>query len=386
MSQPPTPSDRAWPFWPIVPIYPYGQRRTLRQEVVKDSIWTFDQLQGILYVIVPVRMTVLKLAAGGLLVYAPVAPTRECIRLVNELVAEHGAVKYIILPTSSGLEHKVFAGPFARQFPQSQVFVTANPWSFPLDLPLSWLGLPLGRTQVLPENSADAPFGDEFDYAVLGPIDLGLGPFEEVALFHRRSRTLLLTDSILAIPEEPPPVLELDPYPLLFHARETVFDPLEDSPANRAKGWQRIALFGLFFRPSALDVLTLGKTLENAGKAIDRSKQAYFGLLPWRWRSDWKASFDALRGGGRLLVAPILQTLILDRQPEVVQAWVEQVARWRFQQIIPCHFAAPLKANPQQLRQAFKFLEPSQKDKFFAAADLNLLKQFRGLLDRSGIV
>jgi hypothetical protein len=354
--------------------------------VVKDSIWTFDQLQGILYVIVPVRMTVLKLAAGGLLVYAPVAPTRECIRLVNELVAEHGAVKYIILPTSSGLEHKVFAGPFARQFPQSQVFVTANPWSFPLDLPLSWLGLPLGRTQVLPENSADAPFGDEFDYAVLGPIDLGLGPFEEVALFHRRSRTLLLTDSILAIPEEPPPVLELDPYPLLFHARETVFDPLEDSPANRAKGWQRIALFGLFFRPSALDVLTLGKTLENAGKAIDRSKQAYFGLLPWRWRSDWKASFDALRGGGRLLVAPILQTLILDRQPEVVQAWVEQVARWRFQQIIPCHFAAPLKANPQQLRQAFKFLEPSQKDKFFAAADLNLLKQFRGLLDRSGIV
>ncbi|MEL6139337.1 MAG: DUF4336 domain-containing protein, partial [Cyanobacteria bacterium J06628_6] len=58
----------AWPFWPVVPLYPYGQRRTLRQEVVKDTIWTFDQMQGTLYVVVPVRMTVVRLAAGGLLV------------------------------------------------------------------------------------------------------------------------------------------------------------------------------------------------------------------------------------------------------------------------------------------------------------------------------
>ena len=39
------PQDFAWRFWPVVPIYPYGKRRTLRKEVVKDTIWTFDQLQ-----------------------------------------------------------------------------------------------------------------------------------------------------------------------------------------------------------------------------------------------------------------------------------------------------------------------------------------------------
>jgi hypothetical protein len=147
--------------------------------VVKDTVWTFDQLQGILYVVVPIRMSVIKLEAGGLLIYAPVAPTRECIRLVQELVAEHGDVKYIILPTISGLEHKVFVGPFARRFPNAEVFVAPNQWSFPLNLPLSWLGFPRKRTQVLPKDSSQTPFASEFDYAVLGPIELGPGASQE---------------------------------------------------------------------------------------------------------------------------------------------------------------------------------------------------------------
>ncbi|KPQ31344.1 MAG: protein of unknown function containing DUF4336 domain, partial [Phormidium sp. OSCR] len=67
-------SEYSWNFWFTLPIYPYGQRRTLRREVVRDRLWTFDQLQGIFYVVVPIRMTVLKLDAGGLLVYAPIAP------------------------------------------------------------------------------------------------------------------------------------------------------------------------------------------------------------------------------------------------------------------------------------------------------------------------
>ena len=186
-----------WNFWPIVPIYPYSRRRTIRQEVVKDSIWTFEQLQGIFYVVVPIRMTVIKLEEGGLLVYAPVAPTLECLKLVNELVAEHGEVKYIILPTISGLEHKVFVAPFARKFPQAQVFVAPNQWSFPINLPLKWLGLPTKRTQILPEDSSQTPFAQEFDYAILGPIDLNWGWFEEVVFYHKRSRTLLVTDSIV---------------------------------------------------------------------------------------------------------------------------------------------------------------------------------------------
>lgn len=348
--------DWSWHFWPAVPLYPYGRRRTLRQEVVKDRVWTFDQLQGILYTTVPIRMTVVKFAVGGLLVYAPVAPTPECIRLVKELVAEHGDVMYIILPTSSGLEHKVFVGPFARCFPNALVFVAPNQWSFPMNLPLSWLGFPQSRTEVLPENSADAPFANEFDYAVLD-INLGRGSFGEVALFHKRSRTLLVTDSVLSVPEEPPAVVQLDPYPLLFHAREQALDVVEDNQENRRKGWQRISLFAFYFRPSAVEMINLWQAFRNALKAPNHSKKAYFGLFPFRWKDDWKQSFDALRGGGRPFVAPILQTLILSQAPRTTLSWANKVALWDFQRIIPCHFDSPIEASPRQFRQAFTFLE-----------------------------
>jgi Domain of unknown function (DUF4336) len=348
--------DFSWRFWLAVPIYPYGTRQTIREEVFK-GIWTFDQLQGIFYVVVPIRMTIVKLEGGGLLVYAPVAPTPECIRLVNELVAEHGDVKYIILPTISGIEHKVFVGPFARCFPQAQVFVAPNQWSFPVNLPLSWLGLPKGRTQLLPEDSSKAPFADEFDYAMLGPIDLRLGEFAEVAFFHKRSHTLLVTDSVVSIPEEPPAIVQLDPYPLLFHAKDKASDVVVDNQANRRQGWQRISLFAMYFSPDALEVPGWNSVLVDALKAVERSKKAYFGLYPFKWKQNWQQSFDALRGNGHLFVAPILQTLILNRAPKETIEWAEKVAGWNFQRIIPCHFDSPIEIKPYQFRQAFSFLE-----------------------------
>jgi len=82
-------------------------------------------------------MTVVKLEVGGLLVHAPprlrVSPCQR--------VSEHGDVSYIILPTVSGLEHKVFVGPFARCFPHALVLWLQTSGAF-LNLPLSWLGFP----------------------------------------------------------------------------------------------------------------------------------------------------------------------------------------------------------------------------------------------------
>ncbi|TVU52410.1 MAG: DUF4336 domain-containing protein [Arthrospira sp. PLM2.Bin9] len=353
-------SDWRWPWWPLVPLYPFSQRRTIRREVVSDRIWTFEQIQGILYVVVPIRMTVIRLDMGGLLVYAPVAPTPECIRLVNELVAEYGEVRYIILPTTSGLEHKVFVGPFARKFPQAQVFVAPEQWSYPLKLPLSWLGLPAKRTHILPADCSETPFSREFSYAILGPINLGLGTFGEVAFFHWRSQTLLLTDTIISIPEQPPAIVQLDPYPLLFHARDNAFQTVADHPITRQKGWQRITLFSLYFQPDTLDPLPLKQALSDALKASDRSRKAYFGLFPFQWRSGWEESFNTLRGDGNILVAPILQTLILNRSPQVTLAWADRVCEWNFNRIIPCHFDAPITATPQEFREAFSFLEPQE--------------------------
>lgn len=349
--------DYSWPFWPTVPIYPYDKRRTIRLEVVKDRVWTFEQVQGIFYVVVPIRMTVVKLDEGGLLIYAPVAPTRECVRLVNELVVEYGEVKFIILPTISGIEHKVFVGPFARCFPNAQVFVAPHQWSFPLNLPLSWLGLPAKRTQKLPENSSQTPFANQFEYKILGPIELGPGRFEEVAFFDKTSRTLLVTDAVVSVPENPPVIVQIDSYPLLFHAKDKASDIIEDNSANRRKGWQRISLFALYFQPSVLEVVKWGDVFRNALKAPDRSRQAYFGLFPFKWKQEWERSFEALRGEGRLFVAPILQTLILNRAPRETLDWADGVASWNFVRIVPCHFDSPLPVGPFQFRQAFSFLE-----------------------------
>jgi hypothetical protein len=387
--------DRSWRFWFTLPIYPYSKRQTIRTEVIPDTIWTFDQVQGIFYVVVPIRMTIVKLIGGGLLVYAPVAPTGECLALIDELVRLHGDVQYIILPTISGLEHKVFVGPFARAFPQAQVWVTPDQWSFPVNLPLSWLGVPIDRTQILPADSSQTPFGEEFDYAILDTIDLGPGQFAEVAFFHRRSRTLLVTDSIISLPIEPPAILQVEPYPLLFHARDQASDPLADTYANRLQGWQRICLFALYFQPSGLAIRNWGESIRAAVTAADRSRQGYFGLYPFQWQANWQQGFTDLRDQGRLLVAPILRTLILNRAPTQTIAWVDRVAQWDFQQIIPCHFDAPIAATPAEFRAAFQFLDNSLNNSLdhsspvnrdLPRADSDLLNQIEQRLVRWRII
>ncbi|NJN00016.1 MAG: DUF4336 domain-containing protein [Phormidesmis sp. RL_2_1] len=376
--------DQSWPLWPIVPIYPYGQRRTLRREIIPGKLWLLEQVQGIFYVVVPIRMTVIKLAAGGLLVFSPVAPTPECVRLVRELEAEHGEVKYVILPTVTGVEHKYFAGPFAQKFKRSQVYVAPNQWSFPLDLPLSWLGFPAQRTHILPLSPSQTPFYDEFDYAVVGPIELSVKPYTEVVFFHRQTRSLLALDTILSISQEPPEVVSQDPFPLAFHARDSALEPLADTPANRLKGWARIVLFALYFQPSVLVVPQTKRVLQNALKANNRTKKNYFGLYPFQWQDNWHQSFENLRAEGRLRVAPILQTLIFNRGANAVLAWVDQIAQWDFQQVIPAHFSAPVAATPAEFSRAFDFLRQPNSQSWsgfnhdFPIADLQTL----GRLDR----
>lgn len=384
-----TPGDRqpqAWPFWPVVPLYPYGHRQTLQQEVVPGKIWTFDQLQGIFYVVVPIRMVVVKLEPTGLLVYSPVAPTPECIAAMRSLEASHGPVRYILMSTTTGIEHKVFVGPFARQFPQAHVYVAPHQWSYPVNLPLRWLGLPAQRTHVL-SATTPIPFGDQVDYAILGPIQLGLGPFVEVVLYHRATQTLLLTDTLVSVPFDPPAVLQMDPYPLLFHARDRAQEPVTDSPIARRRGWQRIALFAFYFQPSALTVPSLGAALKASLQAPDRSRRAYFGLYPFGWQPQWEASFRALWGEGRPFVAPVLQTLIFNRDVDQVMSWVNTVARWPFHRVIPCHLDAPLALGPEGFRAAFNALNPqgATGDRPLPPEDFQFLQSLDATLVRRGI-
>ena len=63
----------------LLPLAPGARRKTLFSEVVKGKIWTADQVQGVVNVNVPVRSVIVRLSEGGLLVYNPVAPTKDCL-------------------------------------------------------------------------------------------------------------------------------------------------------------------------------------------------------------------------------------------------------------------------------------------------------------------
>lgn len=310
----------------------------------------------------------MKLEAGGLFVYAPVAPTRECLALVRELEEEHGEVSTIVLPTVA-VEHKVFAGVFSRSFPKASVWVAPAQYSFPINLPLEFLGFPLdGRTRILPASSKECrgtpdapPWLAEFEHEILGPLDdaKGNGAFVETAFFHKTTGTLLVVDTIVKVPDSPPAIVEDDTRALLYHARDNFRQVVTDTPEIRRKGWKRISLFALFFQPPFLDVVEVPQCFLDAAETPEPMKKlGWAGLYPFEWDNQAvERSFQALRSGTGLLVAPILQVLILNRQPETVIRWADRVSAWKFSRIIPCHFSSPIEAGPAEFRSAFNFLE-----------------------------
>mmetsp|Transcript_72856 Transcript_72856/g.170619 ORF Transcript_72856/g.170619 Transcript_72856/m.170619 type:complete len:487 (-) Transcript_72856:98-1558(-) len=368
----PTPEQR-WSLWPALPIAPYERRVTLRYEVIPGQLWTFEQKQGILYIHVPIRMTVYRMQTRpGLFVYAPVAPTDECVRLLRELEDQYGEVAYIVLPTVA-VEHKYFVGPFSQAFPQAEVWVCPGQFSVPVQLPLQLLGFPWGRRlQTLPkdpDSSSELPEdwrNEGLDYRVLGPVgkDLNNGPFAEAAFYIRRLRTMLVTDLVVSVPAEAPEIVAEEPRALAFHARDDATKPLEASEEALLRGWRRMALFALFFQSSAIEPEPVSKAVEDALNSPSKDL-GWGGLLPWSFRKDWQKSFDALRGpfgGGGLVVAPILSELILNRYlSSDVWPFVEDVvASWDFDRVIPAHFEAPVAASGQDFRDAFRraFGEP----------------------------
>jgi len=314
------------------PLGPFLSRPTYRTEVDPGRVWTFEQPQslGFSSVTANVRMTVIKLACGGLWVHAPIAPTGECVRLVKELGAP---VRHIVLPTFA-YEHKAFMAPFCRAFPGAAAWVAPRQWSWPLNLPVQFFGIfPAGVV----EAGAIMPWQDEIDHRPFSS-SVGVGPYSEVVFFHKPTRTLLVTDAVVRVPATPPAVVaEADlldsggPLPGIVAALSgggpgapPPPPPPADPAARAAIGWQRMALQILFFVPG---------DLARPG-----------------------SSFAPL--AGRLLVSPVLRKLVYGNARAECRAWIDDVCgSWAFTRIIPAHFDAPIRARPADLLAAFSFLE-----------------------------
>ena len=336
------PADQRWGFWPLLPLYPYGRRRTLFSELIPGQLWSLEQLQGVYYVAVPVRLTVAKVP-GGLMLVNPVPPTGEVRQAIAGLEQQHGPVRTIVLPTASGLEHKLPLGPLARAFPDAEIWVCPGQWSFPVQLPLAWLGVPARRTKVLFDDGV--PHGDVCEWLSLGPLDLGVGRFQEISCFHRPSGALLVTDALVGISAEPPSLFDLDPTPLLFHARERGDQPLNDTPDARRRGWARLVLFASYLRPEPLEVPTLKEVFRHAFRPGLRSAKAHFGLYPFQWTSGWEAAAAELMGEAepKIQVAPVLERLVLPRAKKSLLDWLEQLGQWSdLRWLVSAHYSAPI--------------------------------------------
>ncbi|XP_052196850.1 uncharacterized protein LOC127804133 [Diospyros lotus] len=328
------------------PLGPFLNRRTIRTEAVKGCIWLFEQEQalGFSSVSTNIRMTVIKLNSGGLWVHAPIAPTKECIQLVKELGAP---VEYIVLPTFA-YEHKIFVGPFSRKFPKAQIWVAPRQWSWPLNLPLEFFGI--FRAKTLKDGDLSTPWADEIEQKVLSSPEVGIGPYVEVAFYHKRSRTLLVTDAVIYVPRQPPACISKESLlasaknglavKILSKGKEVPQEPVVDNKMSRQKGWERMVLQILFLGPSNL-------------------------LEP-------NASFAQM--SQKLIVSPIVKTLVFSKVPEKVRDWIDDITRdWRFKRIIPAHFAAPINASGSDFLAAFAFLDDLLGERYITRPSLSLL-------------
>lgn len=271
----------------------------------------------------------------------PVAPTPQLISCVRELEALHGPVRHVVLGTVA-LEHKATLGPFAQYFPRATVWVQPGQWSFPVQLPLEYLGVAQSneRLRVLPssrylhgeitleEEARSIPerryrywaerdpvpeWTADIDYETLEPLRFrSVGAYSETAFFHKPSRSLIVTDCVCSVTKDPPKVIEEDPRALLYHARDSIKDVVADDVETRRRGWRRMVQFGLVFFPSQIDVVPAGRAIEEASKIDPSMRGLGVGavpagtLYPWTWHDNDAdlANFNAISQEGRLFCPP----------------------------------------------------------------------------------
>ncbi len=413
----PTPKfdkDSNWPLgkvaFSLLPLQGGSQRATVATCIVPGTIWTYDQIQGIVNVNVPVRQTVIALQGGGLWVHNPVAPTPQLLDMMQQLIQQYGPIKHIVLGTVA-VEHKATFGAFASYYPDATVWLQPGQWSFPVSLPIEFLGvrqrgqrlreLPVTGREVTSaayaiqaQRNPVPEWSHEIEMETLGPLTFqSVGAFSETVFYHKATQTLLVTDLVGRVSDEPPAILQQDPRALLYHARDQATDLVEDTPAARRKGWRRMALFGLVFFPSQITVSSVSQAFDDAQHIPVSlrnlgSGAVPFQLYPWSWPEgdvDLQ-NFNAFKN--KLFCPPILTQLILNREVDRTLMFVNRVAT-RFsgmKRIIPGHLDNNIPATAKDFSKAFGSLRKCDAPPGPLKDDLNLLQSVSKEFTKLGIV
>jgi hypothetical protein len=138
-----------------------------------EGLWVVDRPQSFWGLPVGARMSVIRLSGGRLLLHSPVA-------LDGELRAQLRTLGRVCFAVAPNRLHHLYAGEVAREFPGARLWVAP--------------GLPSKR----PDLAFEAVLGDTAPGEWRGELDQVFfrgRPYEnEVAFFHRATRTLLLCD------------------------------------------------------------------------------------------------------------------------------------------------------------------------------------------------
>lgn len=139
-----------------------------------DGLSLAEQPLRFLGVPVGARMSIVKLAAGGLLLYSPIAPSDELVAAVAAL----GDVRLILAPNRF---HHLFAGEWQKHAPGAQTWIAGALRSKRADL---------AHTGILEERMT--PFDDDVEHHAIR----GAPTFGETVLLHKPSRSLLCCDLV----------------------------------------------------------------------------------------------------------------------------------------------------------------------------------------------
>jgi hypothetical protein len=170
---------------------------------IADDVFVVDStLPGLLGKVLPVRMTVIRLPDGSLLLHSPTRLTDS----LRQALLPLGPVTHLVAPN---VAHWTLLKPWQQAFPQATI------WAAPglrQRRQVRRSGLRINRDL---GPSAPGTWADVIDLIM---VEGGLG-FREAALFHRPSRTLVLTDLVVNLEPAKVPSLVL-PVMRLFGSTE----------------------------------------------------------------------------------------------------------------------------------------------------------------------
>lgn len=142
-------------------------------EQLVDGIWLARQPLSTLGVQYGARMTIIKLAQGGLLVVSPIKLTDELLGQVKSL----GDVRFLLASSSF---HHIFMKPWCEAFPNAQLLLLEQHVKKRPDLVANF---------VIDEKFVP-PWGDDVQVLLMRGGKL----YTEAVLYHGPSRTLVVTD------------------------------------------------------------------------------------------------------------------------------------------------------------------------------------------------